>query len=192
MAAAQIKMEDQANKGRNSAPKFYVCDKVWLNLKKLQTPQLKNKWAWVNAKYKVIKIISPHVVELDVPCKIWPRFHVKLIRRESEDLLSSQLIDESQKSPISVEKEDGWFHQEQVVERILRAERFRRGKSWVRRVLVKWIDFAELNWEDRLDLENFEASDKFEELCGKSYGVREWKGARQGVKKILMNGKSTN
>ena len=102
-----MRMEEQANKGRNPAPKFYVGDKVWLNLKNIQTPRPKKKLAWVNAKYKITKIISPHVVELDVPSKIWPRFHVDLVRRASEDPLPSQSSDDSQPSPIPVNRKDG-------------------------------------------------------------------------------------
>lgn len=40
------------------------------------------KLSWVNAKYRVTKVISPHVVELDVPSGIWPKFHVDLLKRD--------------------------------------------------------------------------------------------------------------
>ncbi|KAI0997648.1 hypothetical protein K3495_g10542 [Podosphaera aphanis] len=61
MAAAQITMEEQANKKRNPSPRYEVGDKVWLNLRNIQTPQPKKKLAWVNAKYTVIKVVSPQV-----------------------------------------------------------------------------------------------------------------------------------
>lgn len=41
MAAAQIQMEEQANKKRSQAPKFMVGEKVWLNLKNIPSPQPK-------------------------------------------------------------------------------------------------------------------------------------------------------
>lgn len=41
MASAQQRMEDQANKSRNPSPLFRKGDKVWLNLKNIQTPQPK-------------------------------------------------------------------------------------------------------------------------------------------------------
>lgn len=47
---------------------------------------------------------------------------------------------------------------EKFVEQILRAERVCLGKSWVRRVLVKFRNSAERNWEDRISLEETEAS----------------------------------
>lgn len=183
MAAAQIQMEEQANTKRNPAPQFRVGDKVWLNLKNVITPQPKKKLAWVNAKYKITKIISPHVVELDVPSKIWPRFHVELLRRASEDPLPSQILDDVQPSPILVPRLDGQIQPEQIVEKILRAEKFRKGKSWVRRVLVKWKGFAEPNWEDRADLEDVKELDVFESIFGKGDGVGVDEGARQGLRK---------
>lgn len=98
--------------------------------------------AWINAKYKVTKVISPHVVELDVPSKIWPRFHVDLLRKASTDPLPSQVNDDSQPPPQMVETPSGEAVPEQVVERILRADCFKRGNKWIRRVLVKWKKFC--------------------------------------------------
>ncbi|CAJ2645145.1 unnamed protein product [Trifolium pratense] len=183
MASAQMQMEEQANRKRNPAPQFRVGDMVWLNLKNIATPQPKKKLAWVNAKYKIIKIISPHVVELDVPSQIWPRFHVELLRKASDDPLPSQSQDDIQPSPVYVQDKTGTPQPEQVVERILRAEKFRRGGAYIRRILVKWKGFAEPNWEDRENLEDTEALDKFEERFGKGDGVGENEGARQGPKR---------
>ena len=70
MTSAQQQIEEQANKSRIPPPSFKIGDKVWLNLKNVQTPQPKMKLAWVNAKYTVTNLILPHVVELDVPSKI--------------------------------------------------------------------------------------------------------------------------
>ncbi|KAI0996870.1 hypothetical protein K3495_g11311 [Podosphaera aphanis] len=176
MAAAQQQMEDQANRKRDPAPQFKVDDKVWLSLKNIPSPQPKKKLAWV------IKVISPHVVELDVPTKIWPRFHVDLIRRAGEDPLPSQIQDDSQPPPVMV-TEGHRTSPEQVVQRILRAEKVLRGRGWVRRVLVKWKGFAEPTWEDRSELENMKAMDAFEDRFGKGDGVGELEGARQGKNK---------
>ncbi|KAI0993544.1 hypothetical protein K3495_g14640 [Podosphaera aphanis] len=191
MASAQQQMEDQANRSRIPAPIFRVGDKVWLNLKNIQTPQLNKKLAWVSGKYTVTKVISPHVIELDVPSGIHPRFHVQLIRRAGQDPLPSQVVDDAQPPPVYPENlnQDNSGEPEQYVERILRAERFRRGRKWVRRVLVKWKDFAEPNWEDRANLENNEALDIFESKYGKTDGVGEEEGARQGHAKSLQKKK---
>ena len=80
------------------------------------------------------------------------RFHVQLIKRASEDPLPSQKRDDTQPPPVFPNNENsmGENEPEQFVERIMRAEKFRRGRGWVRRVLVKWKNFAEPNWEDPL------------------------------------------
>ncbi|KAI1001002.1 hypothetical protein K3495_g7193 [Podosphaera aphanis] len=171
MASAQQLMEERANLKRNPAPVFRVGDKVWLNLRNVQTPQPKKKLAWVNAKYRVTKIISPHVVELDVPSKIFPRFHVELLRKASGDPLPSQSQDDSLPEHVMVENDQPEAEPEHFVERILRAERIRRGGGYVRRVLVKWEDIREPNWEDRGEFENIEALDRFEAKYGKGDGV---------------------
>ncbi|KAI1002406.1 hypothetical protein K3495_g5798 [Podosphaera aphanis] len=124
MATAQQLMEENSNKKRSSAPVLRVGDKVWLNLKNIHTPQPK-KLAWVNAKYSVTREISPHVVELEVPSQICPRFHVDLLRKASSDPLPSQVQDDSQPDPAFAEGQNA--EPEQTVERILMAERVRRG-----------------------------------------------------------------
>lgn len=90
MASAQQVMEEQANKSRSSSPLLHPGDKVWLNLKNIETPQQKKKLAWKNAKKTTAKIISSHIVELDIRSKIWPRVHVDLLRRARNDPLLSQ------------------------------------------------------------------------------------------------------
>ncbi|KAI0999411.1 hypothetical protein K3495_g8786 [Podosphaera aphanis] len=128
----------------------------------------------------VTKVITPHVVELDVPSKIWPRFHVKLLKRASEDPLPSQKLDDSQPLPVLPETLEENAEGEYFVDRILRAELIRHGRGWKRRVLVKWKDRAEPNWEDRSSMEETVALDKFEALYGTGDGVGEDEGARQG------------
>ena len=118
MAVAQQRMESSANLKRQPQEKFNVGDHVWLNLKNISTPQLSKKLSWVNAKYRVTKIISPHVVELDVPSGIWPRFHVDLLKRDPCDPLPSQILGDLQPPPLI--NADG--EEEQIVEKILRAE----------------------------------------------------------------------
>lgn len=100
-------------------------------------PQPKKKLGWVNANYTITNVISTHVVELDLPSKIWPRFHVELLYKTSEDPLPSQTHDDTQPLPILVKGKDGICQPEQRVEPILRAEKFRRAKAWARRILVK-------------------------------------------------------
>ncbi|KAI0991907.1 hypothetical protein K3495_g16280, partial [Podosphaera aphanis] len=176
MAATQQRMESNSNKKRQPQERYIVGDLVWLNLKNVQTPQLSKKLSWLNAKYRITKIISPHVVELDVPSNIYPRFHVELLKRDPQNPLPSQISTDRQPPPIiNAEGEP-----EQVVEKILRAEKRPRGRGFRREVLVKWEQIEEPNWEPRASLEETEALDIFEAKFGTGDNVGENVGARTG------------
>ncbi|KAI0996107.1 hypothetical protein K3495_g12074 [Podosphaera aphanis] len=176
MASVQQRMESSANKKRQPQQRFEVGDLVWLNLKNIKTPQLSKNLAWVNSKYRVMKIISPHVVELDVPSRIFPRFHVELLKKDPQNPLPSQISRDMQPPPLI--NADG--ENEQIVEKIVRAEKRRMGRGYRREVLVKWKDFEEPNWELRDNLEETEALDKFEAEYGTGDDVGEDVGARIG------------
>ena len=180
MASAQQIMEDSANRSRQAAERFKVNDRVWLNLKNINTPQLSKKLSWVNAKYRVTKVVSPHVVELDVPSGIFPKFHTDLLKRSAEDYLPSQKRDDAQPPPAIAQtpNQEAEYH----VERILRAENRRRGRGFRREVLVKWKGYHEPNWEPRRELEDNAALDEFESRFGTGDGVGEDMGAYTGSK----------
>ncbi|KAI0992660.1 hypothetical protein K3495_g15525 [Podosphaera aphanis] len=190
MASAQQRMEEYANKKRNEAEIFRVGDKVWLNLKNIQTPQLSKKLSWTNAKYQVTKVVDSHCVELNTPSGIWPRFHVDLLKRAATDPLPSQIVDDLQPDPIEqhdpdITNENVSAHEnEHVVERILRAESRKIGRGRRRLLLVKWKDFAGLEWEPRENLEETEALDIFEAKYGTGDDVGEDVGAIVGPRKI--------
>ncbi|KAI0993985.1 hypothetical protein K3495_g14199 [Podosphaera aphanis] len=174
MASAQQRMEFYANKKREPQERYELGDHVWLCLKNIETPQLSKKLSWINAKYRITKVISPHVVELDVPSGIYPRFHVDLLKRDPHNPLPSQRLRDNQPPPlISTEGEEGQF-----VEQILRAEKRPRGRGFRREVLVKWDQFEEPNWEPRESLEETEALDVFESKYGLGDDVGEDVGAR--------------
>lgn len=67
-----------------------------------------------------------------------------------------------------------------MVEKILGAEKRRRGRGFRREVLVKWKQYEEPNWEPRKNLEETEALDIFESKYGKGDSVGEQAGARTG------------
>lgn len=98
MSSAQQRMEDYANKSRTEAEIFKLGDKVWLNLKNIQTLQLSKKLSWVNAKYQVLRVIDTHTVELNTPSGKWPHFHVDLLKRAAVDPLPSQVTEDIQPS----------------------------------------------------------------------------------------------
>jgi hypothetical protein len=171
MASTQQRMEDNSNRNRDQAQVFKVGDAVWLNLKNISTPQASKKLSWLNAKYRVQKVVSPHVVELDVPTGIFPRFHVDLLKRASEDPLPSQVVEDAQPPPLIPATEDR--EAEHEVERILRAENKKRGRGTRREVLVKWTGYTACTWEPRVNFEDTVALDKFEARYGTGDGVGE-------------------
>ncbi|KAL5614260.1 uncharacterized protein BROUX77_000097 [Berkeleyomyces rouxiae] len=170
MATRQQEMEDQANRSRGAQERFEVGDLVWLKLKNISTPQLLKKLAWANAKYRVTKVVSPHVVELDVPTNIHPRFHVDLLKRAPNNPLPSQETDDAQ--PPHIEEND-YGEPEFLVEQILRSRRRRIGRGFRRELLVKWVGYAEPDWRPRADFEETEALDAFEAKFGDDDDVGE-------------------
>ena len=69
-----------------------------------------------------------------MPTGIHPRFHVKLVRRATDDPLPSQIVDDAQPGPLLPDNlsdgdGDGDGEEEYAVEKILRVERARRGKG---------------------------------------------------------------
>ena len=155
-------MEEYANKSRKEAGILKEGDRVWLNLKNIQTPQLSKKLSWINAKYQVVKVIDSHAVELNTPQGIWPRFHVDLLKKAATDPLPSQNTDDAQPPPVNPQVEDEItcteeHEPEQIVARILRADKKKAGRGHKRSLLVQWKGFAEPTWEARSNLEETEA-----------------------------------
>ncbi|KHJ36219.1 hypothetical protein EV44_g3283 [Erysiphe necator] len=100
MASAQQRNEANGNLLRRQPEKLKVGDKVWLNLRHIQTPQLSKKLAWQHAKYEVTAVPDPLTVELNVPGNIHKRFHVGPIKRAGTDPFPSQKRDDARNPPI--------------------------------------------------------------------------------------------
>ncbi len=162
MAAAQQRQEEATNSKRQPAERLEVGDKVWLSMANYRSPRPCKKLDWLHHKYTVTKIISSHVVELDVPGSIHPRFHVDLLRRARDDPAPGQRVDDAQPPPIrdeaGVEKWD--------VEEILCARWKKRGRGQFRQVLVQWSGYADPTWEPMEALQNTEAMLAFEATYG--------------------------
>ena len=119
----------------------------------------------------MIKVISPYVVELDIPTGIFPRFYVNLLKRTAKDPLPSQITDNVQPPPLVPQSKDQ--NEEFQVKRILKAKEKRIGRGSRREVFVKWTGYAEPFWHPRSDFEDTEALEKFEKRFEKGDSVGE-------------------
>lgn len=161
-AATQQRNEEAANVRRYPSERFEVGDKVWLSMANYRSPRPCKKLDWLHHKYTVTKVISSHVVELDVPGAIHPRFHVDLLRRAPQDPAPGQEQDDFQPPPVqNDEGGDEW-----EVEEILCARTKRRGRGERREALVRWRGYAEPTWEPVAFLEDTVALEEFERRYG--------------------------
>ena len=101
-----------------------------------------------------------------------------LLRRAATDPLPSQRTDDAQPPPMLPETltKDAEYQ----IEKIIRAELRKQGRGSIRKVLVKWIGYAEATWEPRENFESTEALAKFEGIWGLGDNVGEPEGARTG------------
>ncbi|KAM4061177.1 reverse transcriptase (RNA-dependent DNA polymerase) [Hirsutella rhossiliensis] len=146
MASSQQQQEEAANAKRQPAERFEVGDKVWLSMANYRSPRPCKKLDWLHHKYTVTKVISSHVVELDVRGSIYPRFHV----------------DDAQPPPVQDESgTDLWD-----VDEILCARWKKRGRGEFRQALVRWTGYAEPTWEPVEWLQGTIAMKAFEDKYG--------------------------
>jgi hypothetical protein len=140
---AQQQREHYANLRREPTLTYRVGDKVWLNLKNIQTARPCKKLDWIHGKYTVTRTFGgqPHFYKLDVPGGIHRKF---------------------QPPPIVTELGD----EEYGVEKILRAKTRGYGRGSRREVLVKWLGYARPSWHPLSDFEETAALDAFEALYG--------------------------
>ena len=69
MGWAQEQMEKYANRSRRPTEQFRVGDSVWLDLRNIKSPRTSKKLSWTHAKFKVIAVPFPHVVNAREPQK---------------------------------------------------------------------------------------------------------------------------
>lgn len=88
--------------------RFEVKDKVWLRIAHYRTGRPCKKLDALHHKYTVKKVVSSHVIELNIPAAIHPRFHVDQVKRASTDLSARQITDNKQPPPIQ-DKDTEWL-----------------------------------------------------------------------------------
>lgn len=156
MGEAQQEQERQANRQRQASPQLRIGDKVWLRLgKHFKTRRPNRKLDWKNLKYTVLELVGPNAVKLNTPGRVHPVFNVNDLRLASSDPLPSQPIDDDEPEPITEDGEIKYF-----VEEILDERTRGRGKQY----LVKWLGYAEPDWQPAANLTNTEALIAWKEL----------------------------
>lgn len=161
MAEAQQEQERQANRHRQEAPQLRVGDKVWLKLGyHFSNDRASRKLDWKNRKFTVVKVVSPHNVELDVDGKIHPVFHVDRLRLCNQNPLPGQSNDDPQPGPLIVINDDGSSAEEWLVEAIC-AERSHGIGGQDREYLISWQGHALQTWESRETCKELEALDNW-------------------------------
>ena len=159
MAAIQERHKDFTDRKRQPAPRYEVGDKVWLLLRNIRLEdQPSKKLGWQHAKYTVTKLISPEVVQLDIPGKIHNCFHVDLLLPADENPLRSQKLEDENPGPII--EIDG--KEEYQIGEVLKF----RTKKGERQVLVKWTGMALPEWTSLTNLQDAAALDVWEKKWG--------------------------
>jgi len=150
LGKAQADMKKYADKKRSDVEGYKVGDLVMLSTKDLKYQMVRRRTEKLMERfvgsYRVKKIVSSNVVELELPStiKIYPVVNVSRIHRYVGQVQGQK---KEQLLPVIIEGEEEW-----VVERILNKQRVRRKDKY----LVRWRGFtAESDtWEGRENLKN--------------------------------------
>lgn len=134
---------------RGETPEYAVGDQAWLDLTDYTTSQPQKKLSHKRAgPFKVIEIVSPHAIKLQLPQRynlIHPVFNIIKLRKYMPPAIPNQAV--SPDPPIDVE---GVLEYE--VERVLDSRMYRGRKEY----LVKWKGYTDENnsWEPEQNLNN--------------------------------------
>ena len=93
MVYAQAIQSEQADKDRLPAPVYNIGDEVWLLRRHIQTTRPSSKLDFKRlGRFKILKKISSHAYELDLPASMrsHPVYHVSLLEPAASDPLVGQ------------------------------------------------------------------------------------------------------
>jgi transposase InsO family protein/predicted aspartyl protease len=153
MTANQQEQEKQANRYRSASPAYKVGDKVWLRLSNLKSQRPNKKLDDKAAKYTVTEVIGPLSYRLDIPGKSHNVFHVDLLRPAASDPFPSQQQSDYQPPPVLEDRDELYFVDEILQERIKRLPGRNRSQ---RQYLVKWTGYQTPTWEPEENLEHLD------------------------------------
>ena len=93
MVYAQAVQSEQADKDRIPVPVYNIGDEVWLLRRHIHTSQPSSNLDFKRlGRFKILRKISSHVYELDLPVsmKSHPVYHVSLLEPAASDPLIGQ------------------------------------------------------------------------------------------------------
>lgn len=163
MAVAQQLQERYANNHREAPCSYQVGDKVWLNLKNINTTRPCKKLDWIHGKYTITNTYpeSAHFYELNTPKGIHNKFHTSLLRPAGSNPLPSQKQDDQQPPVLETEGDI-----DKGIDGILDCRIRRLGRGQIKEALVKWTGYARPTWHPLSDFENTIALDAYEARNG--------------------------
>lgn len=164
MAVAQQVQEKYSNNKEYVSISYKVGDKVWLNIKNINSDRPCKILNWIHGKYTITKTFpnSAHFYELDTPKGTHNRFHTSLLRPVNKNPLPTQQTDEVQPQGLLTGDGDVEFG----IEEILKSREKSVGRGCRQEVLVKWTGYA-TPWHPLTDFKDTLALDIFEAKRGK-------------------------
>ena len=153
MAYTQQQQELQANRNRRAPPRLQVGDRVWLNLRNIQTVRQAKKFDWIALPYRVTEVLNALNYRLDTPRGVHNVFHIDMLRRAAEDPLPSQEVVDPEPPALMVGGTEEW----EITD--IEAHK-RKGRGW--QVLVRWVGWAEPTWEPLRNLRETSALERYE------------------------------
>jgi hypothetical protein len=108
---------------------------VWFDLWNIRIFRTSKKLDWIHNKYKIVKRVSSHAYELDLSGRIYPIFHVDLLKPDPANSRLLQVQDDTRPGSILIGK-----YEEYAVENFLNV--YTKGKRKRPKTVVKWTSHA--------------------------------------------------